>query len=385
MRTQWSRFLLFALALVGAARLFAQTYEVRLTEVVAGGWDSVQVEIRSTSGSFVLGTSTLIFNYNTAALFAPTKLAAKDGPWDSGPDPDYQDVARVRDSVAGFAGLTVQFVGTSLGGGDDDNGPTVPGTFTPIGMLRFAIKNPSLSPMFSWRAIGITTQVFKLTSPGTPEGGQTDITSPNGTFLDPDNIPLPVQLADFTVSVVKQNQVRLDWTTLTETNNYGFEVQKSADGKSFQTIPNSFIPGHGTTLQPHSYSYTDATAGSVQNFYRLKQIDLDGAVHFSEGQQVNALTSVTERPIPKEFALDQNYPNPFNPTTMIEFALPKETRVTLEVFNILGQRVSTLVDESRPAGYYNIPFDAKGLASGLYFYRMSTSEVSFLKKMVVMK
>ena len=375
---------MLALALGAVVKLHAQTYEVRLTEVVAGGWDSVQVEIRSTGGSFVLATSTLIFNYNTAALYAPTKLAAKDGPWDN-TDADYNNVVLVRDSVTGFAGLTVLFIGTSQGEGDDDNGAIVPATFTPIGMLRFAVKNPSLSPLFSWRAIGVTTQVFKLTSPGTPGGGQSDITIPNGTFIDPDNVPLPVQLANFTVSAPKQNQARLDWTTLTETNNYGFEVQKSADGKSYQTIPNSFIPGHGTTLQPHAYSYTDAAAGSEQNYYRLKQIDLDGAVHFSEGQQLNALASVKENPLPTEFALDQNYPNPFNPSTMIEFALPKETRVTLEVYNILGQRVSTLVDESRPAGYYNVSFDAKGLASGLYFYRMSTSEVSFLKKMVVMK
>jgi hypothetical protein len=385
MRTQWWRFLFFALALVGAARLCAQTYEVRLTEVIAGGWDSVQVEIRGTSGSFVLGTSTFVFNYNNAALFAPTKLATKDGPWDSAIDPDYNDVARVRDSVAGFAGLTVFFVGTSQGGGDDDNGPTVPGTFTPIGMLRFAVKNPSLSPMFSWRAIGVTTQVFKLTSPGTPGGGQTDITIPNGTFIDPDNIPLPVQLVNFTVSSSKQNQVRLDWTTLTETNNYGFEVQKSVDGKSYQSIPNSFIPGHGTTLQPHSYSYTDATAGSVQNFYRLKQIDLDGAVHFSEGQQVNALTSVSERPIPTEFALDQNYPNPFNPSTTINYALPLASHVTLKVYNTLGQEVAILVEEMQEAGYKSVTFGAPHLSSGVYFYRLEADSFVDTKKLILLR
>jgi hypothetical protein len=99
------------------------------------------------------------------------------------------------------------------------------------------------------------------------------------------------------------------------------------------------------------------------------------------------LVGVKEAPsvIPTVFALSQNYPNPFNPSTRIEFALPKETRVRLEVYNMLGQKVATLVDEVRSAGNHGVTFDASGLASGLYFYRLSTNEVSFLKKMMLLK
>ncbi|HCV44341.1 MAG TPA: hypothetical protein DGH68_12710 [Bacteroidetes bacterium] len=120
-------------------------------------------------------------------------------------------------------------------------------------------------------------------------------------------------------------------------------------------------------------------------FYRLKQIDLDGSVHFTEGVQVDMLAGVSEKPLPKEFALDQNYPNPFNPSTKIEYAVPKESRVRLEVYNLLGQRIATLVDEVKSAGYYTASFDAVGLSSGLYFYRMNAGEVSFLKKMMLVK
>ncbi|MEK9137156.1 MAG: T9SS type A sorting domain-containing protein, partial [Bacteroidota bacterium] len=199
-------------------------------------------------------------------------------------------------------------------------------------------------------------------------------------------VPLPIQLSSFTATVLGQNRVRLDWTTLTETNNYGFEIQKSQGNQSnYQTIPNSFIPGHGTTIEPHSYSYVDNSASVGQWYYRLKQIDLDGTIHFTEGIQVDVLTGVTEKPLPKEFALDQNYPNPFNPTTNIEYAVPRESQVRLEVYNVLGQRVAMLVDEMKTAGYYKASFSATGFASGLYFYRMTAGEVSFLKKMMLVK
>jgi hypothetical protein len=199
-------------------------------------------------------------------------------------------------------------------------------------------------------------------------------------------VPLPIQLASFTAAIVNQNQVRISWTTLTETNNYGFEVQKSKEGKTdYQTISNSFVAGHQTSLQAHSYTYTDATASSGMWYYRLKQIDLDGSVHYTDAVKAEQVNGVKDKPLPTVFALNQNYPNPFNPSTIIEFALPKESRVKLEVYNLLGQRVATLVDETRPVGYYVVTFDAARLASGLYFYRLSTPEVSFLKKRAVVK
>lgn len=89
--------------------------------------------------------------------------------------------------------------------------------------------------------------------------------------------------------------------------------------------------------------------------------------------------------LPEIFVLEQNYPNPFNPSTSIDFALPHQDHVTLEVYNVLGQKVATLVNETRPAGYYRERFDGAGLASGIYFYRMSTTGATFLKKMLMIK
>ena len=204
--------------------------------------------------------------------------------------------------------------------------------------------------------------------------------------------PLPIQLGSFTATATSEGYVLLEWMTLTETNNYGFEVQRRPDSDpQYQTLANSFIPGHGTTLEPHYYSYTDNTVTLGQWWYRLKQIDLDGTIHYTDGIQVDVLTDVEEDSLPEEdplptaYALEQNYPNPFNPSTQIQFALPKASHVRLEVYNALGERIATLVDDTRQAGYYSEQFDATGLASGLYFYRLQAGDFLDTKKLLLLK
>lgn len=89
--------------------------------------------------------------------------------------------------------------------------------------------------------------------------------------------------------------------------------------------------------------------------------------------------------LPTQFVLAQNYPNPFNPTTTIMLDIPRRTHVTVNVFNILGQNVATLLDREMTAGRYSVRFDGEGLASGIYFYRMVTKESTLTRKMVLLK
>lgn len=89
--------------------------------------------------------------------------------------------------------------------------------------------------------------------------------------------------------------------------------------------------------------------------------------------------------LPKTFELYQNYPNPFNPATNIKFALPKTATVKIDVFNVLGQHVTTLLNEKKPAGYHIINFDANRFASGMYFYTIQTDNFSKVKKMLLVK
>jgi hypothetical protein len=194
---------------------------------------------------------------------------------------------------------------------------------------------------------------------------------------------LPVQLASFTGVVQAGGSVLLEWTTISEVNNFGFIVQRSIDGLNYEDVPNSFIPGHGTTIVPQYYSYVDEAVPPGSWYYRLKQIDLDGTMHYSEAIQVGMPTGVGEDGSPVEFALHQNYPNPFNPSTRIGFSIPVAGNATLVVYNSLGQKLGTLVDGYLPAGNHSVAWDATGLASGVYFYSLKTADRSEVKRMVL--
>jgi hypothetical protein len=184
---------------------------------------------------------------------------------------------------------------------------------------------------------------------------------------------LPIQLNSFTGRIASKGSVILDWATMSETNNYGFEIQKSAAATNgFGTVSNGFVPGHGTTLQPQKYTYTDFSAVAITPYYRLKQIDLDGTPHYSESIRIAAWTDADETPMPIEYALAQNYPNPFNPSTAIRYQLPAVSFVTLKVYDNLGREVATLLNEVKQPGYYTVQWDASGVASGVYYYRLQT-------------
>ncbi len=207
--------------------------------------------------------------------------------------------------------------------------------------------------------------------------------------FDPDasyNPALPVQLSIFTGNVTPQNQIRLQWTTVSEVNNYGFYVERKQGSESqFIEVPNSFIAGHGTTNQPQNYTFTDAGVNTGAWHYRLRQVDLDGTEHFSEPIQVSVLTSMREQASLK-FALNQNYPNPFNPSTEIRFSVEATGHTTLEIYNTLGQKTATLFDDVAEAGsYYNVRFAGKNLSSGLYIYRLQSGSFSETKRMLLLK
>ncbi len=198
--------------------------------------------------------------------------------------------------------------------------------------------------------------------------------------------PVPIQLASFTGTPTSENSVLLEWTTVSETNNYGFEIQRSADAHTgFASIPGVFIPGNGTTIDPHSYSYADGAASAATPYYRLKQIDLDGEVHYTEAIRVDVLTDVPEDITPTVFALKQNYPNPFNPTTRIQYELASAGGVTLIVYDLLGQHVATLVNERKSAGRYSASWDASNIPGGVYFCKMVAGNYVETMKMVVLK
>ncbi|MBK6913467.1 MAG: T9SS type A sorting domain-containing protein [Ignavibacteriales bacterium] len=151
----------------------------------------------------------------------------------------------------------------------------------------------------------------------------------------------------------------------------------------------AFIPGFGTTAEPKSYSFTDENLSSGKYQYRLKQIDFDGTFEYSNQVEVE-ITSTTE------FSLAQNYPNPFNPTTKIKYTIPFVTLslskgdilVSLKVFDVLGNEITTLVNEQQQPGIYEVEFNvgqAISLSSGVYYYQLRSGSFIETKKMVVIK
>jgi len=186
---------------------------------------------------------------------------------------------------------------------------------------------------------------------------------------------VPVELTSF-AAVIADDNVQLNWTTATEVNNQGFEIQKRNGDGEFEKV--GFVPGHGTTTDIQTYSYIDSKVASGSYTYRLKQIDFNGSFEYSDEVAVDVTT-------PLEFTLEQNYPNPFNPSTSIKYSIPENGFVTLDVYNLLGEKVASLVNSVQEAGRYEINFDASNLASGIYIYSLKSGSFNSVKKMLLMK
>jgi len=194
-------------------------------------------------------------------------------------------------------------------------------------------------------------------------------------------VAVPVELTSFTGSQLNGN-IFLNWSTATETNNFGFEIERTRfsssnyAGASWEKI--GFVQGAGTTTELRNYSFIDEdiSAGTVS--YRLKQMDYDGMFEYSEVIEV-VISS------PNEFALEQNYPNPFNPTTTISYSIKEKGLVSLRLFDILGKEVTVLVNEEQNPGVYKVEFSASSFASGIYFYTLAVGEFVSTRKMVLLK
>ncbi len=202
-----------------------------------------------------------------------------------------------------------------------------------------------------------------------------------GAYENELSIPVPVELISFTASVSK-GKVLLKWVTSTEKNNLGFEIERKINdkNKNGNWVFIGFTEGYGTTTKTKKYFYNDDLSNISSNsiFYRLKQIDYDGTIHYSSEVSI-------DNHLPLDFALYQNYPNPFNPTTTIKYDIPKQSFITLKVYDVLGMEVATLVNEFKKPGSYEITFNTEGLSSGIYFYSLKADNFQKTKKMVLMK
>ncbi|OIP56515.1 MAG: hypothetical protein AUK34_11175 [Ignavibacteria bacterium CG2_30_36_16] len=195
---------------------------------------------------------------------------------------------------------------------------------------------------------------------------------------------IPVELTSF-VAEIGEQAVNINWSTATEKNNSGFDVERKLNDK-WEKL--SYVKGQGTTLEKTDYTFVDdfkfkSHKGTIE--YRLRQIDYDGTYTYSK------VVSVDVDFTPKEYTLYQNYPNPFNPSTTLKYALPFDSNVKVKIYSMTGELVEELVNTVNTVGIHDVQFNAGRLASGVYIYSIEAQSLdgskkfSNVKKMMLLK
>jgi len=266
-------------------------------------------------------------------------------------------------------GLSLDYQGTVImflsyeGSFTATNGPASGITSTDIGVLELGTTSVGFSLQLNGKGPNYSDYSWGGPITATPGIANT-------------NQELPVELTSFSALVVGSS-VKLNWQTATEVNNYGFEIQKKSPSPTPSLREGAldwekigFVAGSGNSNSQKSYSFTDDLTLNLNHTlkaqYRLKQIDNDGQFEYSKVVEVSSMKL-------DGFSLEQNYPNPFNPNTTIKFNLPEAGYVKLTLYNILGQEIRTLLNENKEAGLHTLSFDATGLNSGTYIYKIESS------------
>ena len=257
---------------------------------------------------------------------------------------------------------------------------------TRVGRFKVESSLPYLGqPLnLTWRNSTIFPETILVYTDDPDVGNVYEITDNHVTFsVTGGDIVLPVELSSFNANV-NQRDVNLRWQTKTEVNSNSFQIERTVKNKQ-SWVKVGEVVASGNSNSPKEYSFTDKNINSGKYNYRLKMIDNDGTYKYSDAIE-------SEVALPKDYAVSQNYPNPFNPTTRIDYQLPFDSRVTIELYGITGERVATIINGELSAGYYTTDVNASALnlASGVYIYRISaqnSAEKDFVqvKKLMLTK
>lgn len=326
--------------------------------------------LRTSSSPFNMGNSSYIISVLPAgALDTPITLTNVNPRFTAGsPSNSYlaMNTIVLRDGATHLVNkIAVQI--NNIGAGDTINGdPNVNnGKGERIATVSIQIRQQVLLNV-SWDLLNsaIVNPSFQTA---------TSTWSGNGTVI------LPVELSNFS-SLVKKNDVSLLWTTARETNNHGFDIERKSVDETSVWSKIGFVNGSGTSTQSKTYTFNDngLIAGGYK--YRLKQIDFNGNFEYFN------LENEVIVGVPTQYELSQNFPNPFNPSTKINFAIPNDGKVSLNIYDISGRLVSTLINnEFKSANYYTVEFNGNNLSSGTYFYTLNSGQFKETRKMVLVK
>jgi hypothetical protein len=261
--------------------------------------------------------------------------------------------------------------------------PQVTGSSMPATVNNLTINNTSGSPIAVDLSKATTVNgVLSLTN-GILDNLSPETVTLNGTLNQGAGSltgPLPVELTSFT-AVLNGTSALLKWSTATETNNSGFQIERSVEGSN-AWVKVTFVNGAGTSNAPKYYSYEDKNLAPGVYVYRIKQIDNDGTTTIYNANDLPKVDAGKSNGL----QLCGNYPNPFNPSTEIRFSVPQSGYASLKVYNVIGQEVSTLFSGNATAGHYiTATFNASRLASGIYFARLQYNGQSLVQRMLLTK
>ncbi len=317
------------------------------------------VFIVSTSGSFTLTSYQVCFSYNTAIANGGTITFS------------YLDASSGLSACLPLLTQLVDDAGTSnLICGSNPGSQSVTTAQLKIG--RFKISNDvafaHTSVNIGWDFVGDLQTEVNISN--------INVAAPANHLNLLGNNPLPVELVDFSANEVG-NDIVLKWGTASETNNYGFDIERQLFGNdNWKKV--GFVIGNGNSNSTKEYLFKDLNPVGGSKFnYRLKQIDIGGNYKYS--------STITVKVLPKEFSLKQNYPNPFNPTTIIRYELPKDGFISLKIYDVLGKEVKTLLNEYKNAGRYELLLHAENMSSGIYIYQLVAGSFTSVKKMLLIK
>ncbi len=279
---------------------------------------------------------------------------------------------------------------------NNNKGTVISGSngWTDVVQLNFDVKSPRDTARVKWLKSNIFWKVYDADN-------ATNFSV--GNFTDLVNAPVTVELLSFTAVLLDNSNIKLDWSTVTYADNAGYEIERTSPQPSpYQGEGDSssvggwekigFVESKNIFNTPVNYSFIDNSVSSGSSIkYRIKSINNDATFTIlSEAEVVKPVES---------FELAQNYPNPFNPSTKIKYTIPTsplnpspsqgegqgERFVTIKVYDILGNEVATLVNELQQPGQHEVVFDAAGLASGVYIYRLDTTGFTSTKKMILLR
>jgi len=375
--------LIFSIFILTSIGLIAQTtietqLVVTTNEGTNGGAFRVAVQAKGTNltANNTIGSATLDVYFNSADI-APVIIVANNVQGTFNANITTSAYTRSITYVASGPYIRLSLTGSNVNSNFDGTpaGFDLTSTYQTLATINFTISNNAAITNLTVGTGSLTIGLFSTHN----NEDFTGLINPQtmSTPINMTNVPLPVELSSFKAKMYNDDKVKLNWSTKTETNNYGFDVERQANEGQWEKV--GFVNGYGNSNSPKEYSFIDKDLiGGSKFLYRLKQVDNDGQFEYSNVVEVEV--------VPNNYSLSQNYPNPFNPNTNIRYSLKDDKQfVSLVVYDILGNEIQTLVNEEKSAGTYELNWSAINFPSGIYFYRLKVGSFVETRKMTLLK